>query len=342
MVRFGSSIAYDVGDVIEYSTFGGTIRRVRVTAKDPNIKNGQSGFDGESLDGKEEVWGYDDQVTRLISRGSTRQSNPLFKRVGQLKPGDTIDTPTRWSVQSAKYSFLGKLKSAKLLPVLKGKPLPVKPISVNQNALTFFDLPNKVTQVSKDTLRIKERHHRAPRISGGGAPRLALPAPARTSPGRGAAAGAGSGLTQREQSIVDVLVAMGIRKHDALPVVKTVPDRGSEDDQIRAALTELRKPYVTAGNPPNPTINITSDALTKAAIFGAVVFGGIFLWRRELKQRAEEQAQQAALVPVTNSDLIFGSGGNPTFQRETGYYDSATAEHLKNPIKNLMWRGMVS
>jgi hypothetical protein len=59
---------YNVGDVIHYMAFGGTIRRVRVTAKDPVVKNGQPGFDGDHLDDNGNivgrVWGYDDQIIR--------------------------------------------------------------------------------------------------------------------------------------------------------------------------------------------------------------------------------------------------------------------------------------
>ena len=49
------------GDVVVYSPFGGGERTVIVEQSDSNIKNGEPGFDGTTLDG-EEVWGYDDQI----------------------------------------------------------------------------------------------------------------------------------------------------------------------------------------------------------------------------------------------------------------------------------------
>ncbi len=70
---------YRVGDVIIYSPFGGSRRKVKVTNREANIKNGRPGFDGETLeeDGQPprtfrlpsgevtggECWGYDDQIT---------------------------------------------------------------------------------------------------------------------------------------------------------------------------------------------------------------------------------------------------------------------------------------
>jgi len=64
---------YEVGSVIEYRAFGGELRRVRVTEKEANIKNGRAGFDGELLNGappSEEwsVWGYDDQIVRVVEK----------------------------------------------------------------------------------------------------------------------------------------------------------------------------------------------------------------------------------------------------------------------------------
>lgn len=64
---------YRIGSIIEYKTYGGELRRVRVTTRDPDIKNGCAGFDGIIL-GKTEndfewaVWGYDDQIIRVVVR----------------------------------------------------------------------------------------------------------------------------------------------------------------------------------------------------------------------------------------------------------------------------------
>ena len=59
---------YRIGSIIEYKTYGGELRRVRVTAKDPDIKHGCSGFDAVELTNDLEVWGYDDQITRVVVR----------------------------------------------------------------------------------------------------------------------------------------------------------------------------------------------------------------------------------------------------------------------------------
>lgn len=59
---------YKVGSILTYTCFGGGSRRVRVTNKDPNIKNGRPGFAGDVLDGPEAgmgCWGYDDQITSV-------------------------------------------------------------------------------------------------------------------------------------------------------------------------------------------------------------------------------------------------------------------------------------
>lgn len=58
---------YKVGDTIEYVTFGGGVRRVTVTQREADVKNGYPGFDGIMADGMT-VWGYDDQIERVISR----------------------------------------------------------------------------------------------------------------------------------------------------------------------------------------------------------------------------------------------------------------------------------
>lgn len=61
---------YKVGDIIEYSPFGGGIRRVRVTARHADVKNGEPGFDGELVDSSHalgnEVWGFDRQIVRVL------------------------------------------------------------------------------------------------------------------------------------------------------------------------------------------------------------------------------------------------------------------------------------
>jgi hypothetical protein len=61
---------YDVGSIIVYRPFGGGERMVKVTAKESDVKNGESGFDGEIIDGAEdgrEVWGYDSQILRVVN-----------------------------------------------------------------------------------------------------------------------------------------------------------------------------------------------------------------------------------------------------------------------------------
>jgi hypothetical protein len=63
---------YSVGDVIEYAAFGGEIRRVRVTVKDDDVKNGAPGFEGTMVDSGMGVWGYNDQITRVVERTAER------------------------------------------------------------------------------------------------------------------------------------------------------------------------------------------------------------------------------------------------------------------------------
>lgn len=61
---------YKVGDIISYTTFSNVSRRVRVTAKYDDVKDGRPGFDGVSLilgGDAMDVWGYDDQITRVES-----------------------------------------------------------------------------------------------------------------------------------------------------------------------------------------------------------------------------------------------------------------------------------
>lgn len=62
---------YGVGDLIEYRTFGGAPRVVRVLGKIDDIQDGHPGFDGEILECRpgslySRVWGYDYQITRVV------------------------------------------------------------------------------------------------------------------------------------------------------------------------------------------------------------------------------------------------------------------------------------
>lgn len=61
---------YGIGSVIEYSPFGGGTRQVKVDEKNSDIKNGRPGFGGDLLGVGERmsVWGYDSQITAVLSR----------------------------------------------------------------------------------------------------------------------------------------------------------------------------------------------------------------------------------------------------------------------------------
>lgn len=59
--------SYRVGSRIEYTPFGGDYRVVTVDNKEEDVKNGRAGFDGMTDDGLG-VWGYDDQITRIIKK----------------------------------------------------------------------------------------------------------------------------------------------------------------------------------------------------------------------------------------------------------------------------------
>ena len=62
-----TAIPSRVGDTILQRTSTGQMRRVKVTARDPDIKNGRPGFDGQTDTALEwGVWGYDDQVVRVV------------------------------------------------------------------------------------------------------------------------------------------------------------------------------------------------------------------------------------------------------------------------------------
>ena len=76
---FESQFGFGIGDVIEYSPFGGGLRRVLVDEVDVDIKNGRPGFSGLELEagatsGDAEyssgVWGYCSQVVRVVGPGS--------------------------------------------------------------------------------------------------------------------------------------------------------------------------------------------------------------------------------------------------------------------------------
>lgn len=64
-------MCYRVNDVIQYTTFTGGVRYVRITAWEDDVKNGRPGFDGIVVNGPEQgvtVWGYADQIDRLYLR----------------------------------------------------------------------------------------------------------------------------------------------------------------------------------------------------------------------------------------------------------------------------------
>jgi hypothetical protein len=78
-------VTYKVGDTIEYTTYGGDVRRVTVTAKHRNVKNGRAGFDAamnNSDGGGVSVWGYDADVLRVIlPTGEAHTPVPLTFKV---------------------------------------------------------------------------------------------------------------------------------------------------------------------------------------------------------------------------------------------------------------------
>jgi hypothetical protein len=64
-------LAYHIGSILEYQTFCGTTRRVRIDEKSDNIKNDKAGFGGYVVDinnklTNHSVWGYDYQITNII------------------------------------------------------------------------------------------------------------------------------------------------------------------------------------------------------------------------------------------------------------------------------------
>jgi hypothetical protein len=67
-------VKYKVGDIIEYEPIGGGKRTVLVDEKEKDIKNGYPGFGGKEVGktfkpiGKISVWGYDDQIIRVVKK----------------------------------------------------------------------------------------------------------------------------------------------------------------------------------------------------------------------------------------------------------------------------------
>lgn len=66
---------YRVNSIIDYRASDGSIRRVRVEEKSPNIKNGRPGFDGTLISSSDStmgegdgVWGYDEQIVRVFQK----------------------------------------------------------------------------------------------------------------------------------------------------------------------------------------------------------------------------------------------------------------------------------
>ena len=68
---------YKAGSIIEYNTFTGSPRRVLVTERFDDVKNGRPGFDGELVKSPgrgfadrgcpRTVWGYDSQITNVVT-----------------------------------------------------------------------------------------------------------------------------------------------------------------------------------------------------------------------------------------------------------------------------------
>jgi hypothetical protein len=58
---------YNVGDVVEYRTFSGEVRRARVVNREADIKNGLPWFDGQTY-GIGQVWGYDSQIVKVVKQ----------------------------------------------------------------------------------------------------------------------------------------------------------------------------------------------------------------------------------------------------------------------------------
>lgn len=57
---------YGPGSIIVYRANGGEIRKVVVTCREEDVKNGVAGFEGHLLGNPESwCWGYDDQITSV-------------------------------------------------------------------------------------------------------------------------------------------------------------------------------------------------------------------------------------------------------------------------------------
>lgn len=55
---------YEIGDIVTYETWGGTLRTGVITEKHADVKNGLPGFDMTTESGKS-VWGYDEQIVAV-------------------------------------------------------------------------------------------------------------------------------------------------------------------------------------------------------------------------------------------------------------------------------------
>lgn len=81
--RRDKAMEYQVGSIIEFRTFAGDLRLVRVDTKTDDIKDGRQGFSGQDVQrrayrtetgisyrweqiNKDESWGYDYQITRVV------------------------------------------------------------------------------------------------------------------------------------------------------------------------------------------------------------------------------------------------------------------------------------
>lgn len=73
MAYHGPMPEYSVGDTVQYRTFDDSIRTVKVTAREADIKNCKPGFIGETVNRQgwepASVWGYDHQITSVTVAG---------------------------------------------------------------------------------------------------------------------------------------------------------------------------------------------------------------------------------------------------------------------------------
>lgn len=66
-----AQVNYSVGDTIEYRTIIGSVRKVVVEERDPDIKNGRPGFAGECIYPGSDLggcWGYDSDIIRVVEK----------------------------------------------------------------------------------------------------------------------------------------------------------------------------------------------------------------------------------------------------------------------------------